>query len=96
MMVWVNKKPDGTTEMTGYDKGMKVLTRMVEDGDDWTITSRAGGEYQMKGAGCPDPIEFIFRLISPRNHEMNLDEKLPLLRFQSEESGELWEVWTVR
>ncbi len=95
MMVWVNKKPDGTTELKGYNKSMSVITSMVEDGDDWTITSRSGEEYQMKGAGCPDPIDFIFKLISPRQ-KMEIDDSIPYLRFQSNETGELWEVWAVK
>ena len=49
----------------------------------------------MKGAGCPDPIDFIFKLISPRQ-DLPVDDSIPYLRFQSNDTGELWEVWGVR
>jgi len=95
MIVWVNKTESGQTELKGYNKSMQVITSMVESGDDWTITSRSCEQYQMKGAVCPDPIEFIFKLISPRK-KMEIDDSVPYLRFQSNTTGELWEVWGVR
>ena len=95
MMVWVNHVNGTRTELIGYNKSMQVVSSMVESGDDWTITSRSGEQYQMKGAGCPDPIDFIFKLISPRQ-DLPVDDSIPYLRFQSNDTGELWEVWGVR
>ena len=95
MMVWVKKDSDGNTILTAFNKNLKEITSMIESGDDWTITSRSGEQYQMKGAGCPDPIDFIFKLISPRK-EMPVDDEIPYMTFQSNETGEKWEVWGVR
>ena len=95
MMVWVKKDSDGNTILTAFNKNLKEITNMIESGDDWTITSRSGEQYQMKGAGCPDPIDFIFKLISPRR-EIPVDDSIPYLRFQCNDTGELWEVWGVR
>ena len=94
-MVWVHKNDDGSTELIGYDKGMKQVARLVEDGDNWTITSRNGDKYQMKGAGCPDPIDFIFKLISPVMPIQD-DADIPYLRFKNDATGECWEVWAVK
>jgi len=93
-MVWVHSLGDGSTELIGYEKGMKVVARMVENGDDWTITSKSGDTYNMKGAGCPDPIDFIFKLISPVM-PINDNPDIPYLRFKNDTTGECWEVWGV-
>jgi hypothetical protein len=95
MMVWVHQNDDGSTELVGYEKGLKVVARMVESGDDWTITSKSGDTYKMKGAGCPDPIDFIFKLISPRAKDEATDD-VPFLRFKNHKSGECWEIWGVQ
>ena len=95
MMVWVHKNDDGSTELVGYEKGMKVIARMIEVGDDWTISTRSGDRYTMKGAGCPDPIDFIFKLISPGNPG-KAESDIPFLRFKNDTTGECWEVWGVQ
>ena len=95
MMVWVHKNDDGSTELVGYDKGMKRIARMVEKGDDWIITSKNGDRYEMKGSGCPDPIDFIFKLISPVDPNPDVVD-VPYLRFHNSSTGECWEVWAFK
>jgi len=94
-MVWVHKNDDGSTELVGYDKGMRIIARLIENGDDWSITSKNGDTYSMKGSACPDPIDFIFKLISPVNPNPD-GEDIPYLRFQNDSTGECWEVWAVK
>ena len=91
MIIWVEDK-DGTTTLKGYDNKLRnvVTMREVEGGERWEITHYKE-VHTIRASGCPDPVAFIMRLISPRNE--NPHEDLPFLRFNNNETGESIEVW---
>jgi len=98
-MVWVCRDDEGSgdgTRIIGFDKRMREKVRMVESGNDWTITNANGKTYEMKGNGCPDPLTFIMTLMSPRRSPADMVADLPFMRYRHEDSGEVWEVWEVR
>lgn len=95
MMVWVVKTGNKVI-LKGFDSHMRQRIEMTEIEDEWTIQT-ASGTYTINGQGCPDPVDFVMKLISPRREPTVNDRvEMPFLTFKNDDSGERWEVWEVR
>jgi hypothetical protein len=91
LIIWVKDEPGGTV-LKGYDHKLRnvVTMREIDDGENWQITHYKE-VHTMRASGCPDPVDFIMRLISPRNEDTHDD--LPFLMFSNFDTGENIEVW---
>lgn len=91
VIIWVNDK-DGTTTLKGYDHKLRnvVTMREIEGGEKWEI-AHYKEVHTIKASGCPDPVAFIMRLISPRDEDE--DDGVPFLMFNNHDTGESIEVW---
>jgi hypothetical protein len=94
MIAWVQqiKTLNDTTVLLLFNDDLKPIGSLVEEGDDWLVAIEGREPHRMSGGGCPDPIDFAFKLTSPRNETQTNDE--PLMSFTMSD-GERWEVWEV-
>lgn len=94
MIAWVNKTTDDNTVLLLFRRerhGLKPAATMTEVDDAWEIQIGDAKTTTISGAGCPDPIEFLMTLVSPRNNA--IDDKTPLMEYKR--GNEKWEVWEV-
>ena len=94
MIAWVNKTTDDNTVLLLFRRSrnkLKPVATMTEVGDNWEIQVGDAKKTTISGAGCPDPIEFLMTLVSPRNTV--IDDNTPLMEFKR--GSEKWEVWEV-
>jgi len=91
VIIWVDKH-EGTTRLRGYDRKLRNIVTMTETdgGENWRI-QHYKETHVMKASGCPDPVDFIMRLISPRNEERYDD--MAFLTFINHDTNESIEVW---
>lgn len=95
MIAWVNSTTDDNTVLLLFRRnrnGLKPVATMTEDGDNWEIQIGNAKATVISGAGCPDPIEFLMTLTSPRNSVV--DTSTPLMQYAR--GDEKWEVWEVK
>ena len=96
MIAWAGEVSilNGAKVLLCFNSNLKPVASMIELGDDWLVQNGTLAPFQIKGKGCPDPIEFMFKLVSPRKADIESDT--PFLEFTNSESGERWEVWEVK
>ncbi len=94
MIVWVEDDTEGRTILRGYDAKLRpvVVMREIDNGERWSI-EHYKETHVIKAYGCPDPVKFVMRLISPRNEATN--DQAPLLRYENFTTKETIEVWDV-
>lgn len=95
MIAWVNNTTDGNTVLLLFKRNkttLKPVATMTEVGDNWEIQIGDAKKMTISGSGCPDPIEFLMTLTSPRNNIPNTDD--PLMEYSK--GDEKWEVWEVQ
>ena len=94
MIAWVNNTTDNSTVLLLFRRNrtkLKPVATMTEVGDQWEIQIGDQDKTYISGAGCPDPIEFLMTLVSPRNTVAQDSE--PLMQYRR--GDEKWEVWEV-
>jgi hypothetical protein len=95
MIAWVNKTTDDSTVLLLFRRNqhtLKPVATMTEVGDNWEIQIGDEKKTIISGSGCPDPIEFLMTLTSPRNTTQNTSD--PLMQYNR--GNEKWEVWEVK
>ena len=94
MIAWVNATTDDSVVLLLFKntrKGLIPHATMTEVGDEWSIQIGNKPPVIIAGSGCPDPIEFLMTLSSPRNTAEQ--DEIPLMSFNN--GKEKWEVWEV-
>ena len=95
MIAWVQRIPIiDATVVLGFNKSVKPVGAIVEQGNDWVVMNGNAQPYLMKGDGCPDPIDFLMKLVSPIKRDIEADT--PLMSFDKPDTNERWEVWSVK
>ncbi len=96
MIGWV-EKDDDVTRLTIYNSRIKTIAALAEIDGEWLVIDVDNHLdptiHTMIGRDCPDPVEFLMTLISPRNTE---DPGGPLVVFDRFDTSERWEIWEVR
>jgi len=90
----VFKGEEGHTIMQSYNSNFQRIATLVENGDDWTLLVGTEHEFNVKGAGCKDPISFVEQIVSPPQEEKPADLKRAFMEFKS--PTEFWEVYDVK
>ena len=90
----VFKGEEGHTIMQSYNSNFQRIATLVENGDDWTLLVGSQHEFNVKGAGCEDPITFVEHIVSPPLTESEATNNSALMSFTSK--TEKWEVFDVK
>ena len=85
---------NGAKVLLMFNDRMKAVASMIEMGDEWLVQNGELPPFQMSGQGCPDPIDFMFKLVSPTSPDIESDT--PFLEFTKNDTNERWEVWEVK
>lgn len=96
MIAWASKVKllNDSVVMLVFNERLKPVGSMIEQGNDWLVQNGDLLPFQIKADGCPDPMDFMFKLTSPRNEDIEADK--PFMEFTMHDGGERWEVWEVK
>lgn len=89
----VFKGEEGHTIMQSYNSNFQRIATLIENGDDWTLLVGMENEFNVKGAGCKDPVSFVENIVSPPQQEQTILESA-LMTFST--PTEKWEVFDVK
>ncbi len=89
----VFKGEEGHTIMQSYNSNFQRIATLVENGDDWTLLVGDTHEFNVKGAGCSDPIAFVEGIVSPPQ-KGEADTVSAFMTYVS--PTEKWEVYDVK
>lgn len=91
MITWAYTIGNGCSHLVGFNKHMKKISEILEQKNNWKM-SIGNKEFNIKGNGCADPIEYMERIVSPvaNRHLIEVDSWVIMYNF---EDGETWEVY---